>query len=111
MRSGIHAFPEERDFRVNPPIRRNSVPAWSAAGSELPSARRYQGAFGMSTTPKASLEDSLMDLHNSVHRLIKVIQEHAGSLDRGSEVLDKLPMLDFYNDDLLRNIENMRFRE
>lgn len=65
----------------------------------------------MSTTPQASLEDSLMDLHNSVHRLIKVIQEHAGSLDRGAEVLDKLPMLDFYNDDLLRNIENMRVRE
>ena len=59
----------------------------------------------------ASLEDSLMDLHNSVNRLIKVMQEHAGSLDRGDEVLDKLPMLDFYNDELLRNIHNMRERD
>lgn len=56
----------------------------------------------------ASLEDSLLDLHQSVNRLIKVIQEHADSLDRGDEVLDKLPMLDFYNDELLRNIHNMK---
>jgi len=54
------------------------------------------------------LEDSLMDLHHSVNKLIKVIQDNAGTLDRGAEVLDKLPILDFYNDDLLRNINNMR---
>lgn len=65
----------------------------------------------MGTNQLASLEDSLMDLHNSVNRLIRVIQEHAGSLDRGAEVLDKLPMLDFYNDDLLRNIHNMKTRD
>lgn len=59
----------------------------------------------------ANLEDSLMDLHHSVNRLIKVMQEHAGSLDRGDEVLDKLPILDFYNDELLRNIHNMRERD
>lgn len=57
-----------------------------------------------------SLEDSLMDLHHSVTKLIKVIQDNAATLDRGAEVLDKLPMLDFYNDDLLRNINNMRGR-
>ncbi len=56
----------------------------------------------------ASLEDSLLDLHQSVNRLIKVIHEHADSLERGDEVLDKLPMLDFYNDELLRNIHNMK---
>ena len=56
------------------------------------------------------LEDSLMDLHVSVAKLIRVIQTNAASLDRGQDVLDKLPLLDFYNDDLLRNIENMRAR-
>jgi hypothetical protein len=40
--------------------------------------------------------------------LIKVIQENASTLERGNEVLNKLPLLDFYNDDLLRNIDNMR---
>jgi hypothetical protein len=59
----------------------------------------------------AGLEESLMDLHISVGKLIKVIQQNAASLDRGQEVLDKLPMLDFYNDDLLRNIQNMRMRD
>ncbi|MDB5047153.1 MAG: hypothetical protein JWO30_224 [Fibrobacteres bacterium] len=56
----------------------------------------------------AGLEESLMDLHLSVNKLIKVIQENASSLERGGEVLNKLPLLDFYNDDLLRNIGNMR---
>jgi len=51
-----------------------------------------------------------MDLHISVNKLIKAIQENAASLNRGQEVMDKLPMLDFYNDDLLRNINNMRER-
>ena len=54
------------------------------------------------------LEESLMDLHLSVNKLIKVIQDNAASLERGDEVLNKLPLLDFYNDDLLRNIGNMR---
>jgi hypothetical protein len=57
---------------------------------------------------QAGLEDSLLDLHRSVNRLIRVIQEHAETLERGDEVLDKLPMLDFYNDELLRNIDGMR---
>jgi hypothetical protein len=56
----------------------------------------------------AGLEASLMGLHLSVTKLIKVIQDNAATLDRGDEVLNKLPMLDFYNDDLLRNIEAMR---
>ena len=64
----------------------------------------------MHTENLTGLEDSLLDLHLSVGKLIKVIQESAGTLDRGAEVLDKLPMLDFYNDDLLRNINNMRSR-
>ena len=56
----------------------------------------------------AGLEASLMGLHLSVNKLIKVIQDNAATLERGDEVLNKLPMLDFYNDDLLRNIEAMR---
>lgn len=64
----------------------------------------------MHTDSMIGLEDSLMDLHHSVTKLIKVIQDNAATLDRGAEVLDKLPMLDFYNDDLLRNINNMRGR-
>lgn len=54
------------------------------------------------------LEESLMELHLSVNKLIRVIQENSNSLERGEEILDKLPILDFYNDDLLRNIGNMR---
>jgi hypothetical protein len=54
------------------------------------------------------LEESLMDLHVSVNKLIKVIQDNAATLERGDEVLNKLPLLDFYNDDLLRNINTMR---
>jgi hypothetical protein len=66
------------------------------------------GALLNDTQDSAGLSASLMDLHHSVNRLIKVIQENAADMDRGAEVLDKLPMLDFYNDDLLRNIEAMR---
>ncbi len=54
------------------------------------------------------LEESLLDLHVSVNKLIKVIQDNATSLERGEDVLNKLPLLDYYNDDLLRNINNMR---
>lgn len=56
------------------------------------------------------LEASLMDLHLCVGKLIKVIHENAATLDNGDAVLDKLPLLDFYNDELLRNIGNMRDR-
>ena len=49
-----------------------------------------------------------MDLHLSVLKLIKVIQDNAKTLSQGEEILNKLPLLDFYNDDLLRNIEVMR---
>ncbi|HKP97367.1 MAG TPA: hypothetical protein VJ385_16595 [Fibrobacteria bacterium] len=62
------------------------------------------------TEDLTGLEESLMDLHLSVNKLIKVIQENASSLEKGEEVLNKLPLLDFYNDDLLRNIGNMRPR-
>jgi hypothetical protein len=64
----------------------------------------------MSSENLAGLEASLMDLHHSVNRLIQVMQEHACTLERGNEVLDKLPLLDFYNGELLRNIHDMRDR-
>jgi len=64
----------------------------------------------MTSDNLAGLESSLMDLHHSVNRLIEVMQEHAGTLDRGDEVLDKLPLLDYYNGELLRNIHDMRER-
>ncbi|MBW8887595.1 MAG: hypothetical protein JF616_07540 [Fibrobacteres bacterium] len=64
----------------------------------------------MTSDNLAGLESSLMDLHLSVNRLIEVMQEHAGTLDRGDEVLDKLPLLDYYNGELLRNIHDMRER-
>ena len=62
----------------------------------------------MTSDNLAGLEASLMDLHQSVTRLIEAMQVHAGTLDRGDEVLDKLPLLDYYNDELLRNIHDMR---
>jgi hypothetical protein len=65
----------------------------------------------MSPENLVSLEDSLLDLHQSVNRLIKVMQDQAATLTCGEAVLDKLPMLDFYNDELLRNIHNMRERD
>jgi hypothetical protein len=64
----------------------------------------------MTSDNLAGLESSLMDLHHSVRRLIEVMHEHAGTLDRGEEVLDKLPLLDYYNGELLRNIHDMRER-
>jgi hypothetical protein len=66
------------------------------------------GATLKHTENMFDLEESLMELHLSVNKLIKVIQENASTLERGDEVLNKLPLLDFYNDDLLRNIGNMR---
>ncbi|GEM_PF-1869671 len=66
------------------------------------------GATLNDTENLVSLEDSLMDLHLSVLKLIKVIQDNAKTLSQGEEILNKLPLLDFYNDDLLRNIEVMR---
>lgn len=54
------------------------------------------------------LEASLLDLHASVNRLLKAIQSNAGNLARGQEILDKLPLLDFYNDDLMRHIHALR---
>lgn len=65
----------------------------------------------MEYTKKApALEDSLLDLHASVNRLIKVIQTSAPDLDQGEAILNKLPLLDFYNDDLLRNIKSLKTR-
>lgn len=55
-----------------------------------------------------TLEASLLDLHASVNRLIRIIQENSDTLERSQEILDKLPLLDFYNDDLLRNISAMK---
>lgn len=56
----------------------------------------------------AELETSLLGLHASVERLIRLIRENAATLERREEILDKLPLLDFYNDDLLRSIQNLR---
>ncbi len=56
------------------------------------------------------LGDSLMQLHLSVSKLIKVIQINSATIDSREEILDKLPLLDFYNDDLLRSINFMRER-
>lgn len=56
----------------------------------------------------SGLEASLIDLHASVNRLIRAIHANAGTLERSGEILDKLPMLDFYNDDLLRNIRTLK---
>jgi hypothetical protein len=60
------------------------------------------------TANLVGLEDSLLELHLSVLKLIKVIQDNSTTLGQGEEILNKLPMLDFYNDDLLRNINIMR---
>jgi hypothetical protein len=54
------------------------------------------------------LEASLVDLHTSVARLIQVIQVNGHRLEDGELILNKLPMLDFYNDDLRRNIDSLR---
>jgi hypothetical protein len=51
------------------------------------------------------LHSSLEDLHVSVEKLIAAIQDHAKHVDDGEQILNKLPLLDFYNDDLKRNIE------
>jgi hypothetical protein len=56
------------------------------------------------------LEDSLLDLHSSVRKLIQVIQNNAVIMDRKEEILNKLPLLDFYNDALLRNINSLKSR-
>lgn len=55
-----------------------------------------------------NLEASLLDLHASVDRLIQLLHENADTLDRGPEILDRLPLLDYYNDELLRNIGSIR---
>ncbi len=54
------------------------------------------------------LETSLLDLHGSVDKLIKLIKENSTTLSRSEEVLNKLPLLDFYNDDLLSNIKTLQ---
>lgn len=56
----------------------------------------------------SGLEDSLLNLHSSVRKLIRVIQDNATVMERKEEILDKLPLLDFYNDDLLRNIDALK---
>jgi hypothetical protein len=70
----------------------------------------WEGVPAMSSDDLAGLESSLHDLHRSVNRLIEVMQENAGTMDRGEEVLNKLPLLDYYNGELLRNIHDMRPR-
>jgi hypothetical protein len=55
-----------------------------------------------------ALQDSLQELHGSVDRLIQVIQANAVYLVDSEAIMNKLPILDFYNDDLKRNIEAIR---
>ncbi len=54
------------------------------------------------------LAASLTDLHGSVSKLIAVLQANAHRLEEAPSLMDKLPLLDFYNDDLKRNIEALR---
>lgn len=54
------------------------------------------------------LATSLTELHVSVSRLIAVLHANAHQLEEAPSIMDKLPMLDFYNDDLKRNIEALR---
>ncbi len=57
---------------------------------------------------REELKESLRSLHHSVNRLILVIRDNAECLDNTEEILNRLPLLDFYNDDLLRNIESLK---
>ncbi len=54
------------------------------------------------------LEKTLLGLHTSVANLISVIGKNASRLEGGEEALNKLPILDFYNDDLLRITKTLR---
>ncbi len=56
----------------------------------------------------AELQFSLGGLYASVSKLILLIQENADTLERKDEVLNKLPLLDFYNDDLFCHIQSLR---
>ncbi len=52
----------------------------------------------------AELQNSLLDLHGSVSRLIKAFYDNVESLENREAILDVLPLLDFYNDDLAEQI-------
>ncbi len=49
-----------------------------------------------------------MELHVSVVKLIGAIQGISHTLEEKDKILNMLPLLDFYNDDLLRNINKIR---
>lgn len=52
-----------------------------------------------------------MELHVSVVKLINAIQGMSHTLEDKDKILNMLPMLDFYNDDLLRNINTIRGKQ
>jgi len=54
------------------------------------------------------LTSSLLGLHASIDKLIKTLQQNAHQLEDSRQIMDKLPLLDFYNDDLQRNIEILK---
>jgi hypothetical protein len=57
------------------------------------------------------LEDSVQQLHTAVNHLIWIIQENAAFLPGGRDILDKLPLLDFYNHDLLQQLESLQLNQ
>ena len=54
------------------------------------------------------LEDAVVQLHTAVNHLIWIIHENADFIPQGREILDKLPLLDFYNQDLITQLENLQ---
>ncbi len=60
------------------------------------------------TNQKVELERSLLNLYVSISRLITVLEENAEVFDNRDEILDRLPLLDFYNDDLLESIRSIK---
>ena len=100
---------------IIPVLRRFDRAAYCAAPRFTDTLRLAKPKPGSLVKPSAAktapLEDSLLALHGSVARLITMIQENAAGMEREREILNKLPLLDFYNDDLLRNISAIRIRE
>lgn len=60
---------------------------------------------------KRELAEKMGELTKSIDHLIKVATETVNSPnypeDLRNEILDKLPILDFYNDDLKKSKENL----
>ena len=65
----------------------------------------------LTPSQKAELERTLFNLHVSVSKLVHALNDNAGLFDNADEILNKLPMLDFYNDDLLTSIQALKRTE